>query len=429
MRTGPRALALAAVALTLAGPLRADKFEDSLKLARANAATPAGREFERRIAERFDDTKLRDPLLTCAGSASEEDVVPFIVLLELRGDGRASQVLLRPPVPVAVCLRWTIRETIFPRPPGPGYWVMVDVDPRRAPGVPPIPTPGVATATVPPTRTPPGPPQAAPPPPVVTTPAAARSKPTATPQPSARATTAVPSVPATPRPATPAATGTPIPTGPPPSDAVVDFTAGAEGFHVDERRPRLAGLRRSLAETRARFIGPVLAQSDGIAPDDPRLEPYWSLAEELNLPVVFPLGPVDRDESGAKYRVALGDPLKLESVLVRHPKLTLVVSGAGWPFADAMTGLMWRYPRVFVDTGGIAWALARPELEGYLARLVGAGLEEQILFASGGSTPKRVAKALDAIRSSDVLTAETKELILRGNAERLLAATGSGTSR
>ena len=46
-----------------------------------------------------------------------------MVLLELGPDGRASQVLLRPPVPVAVCLRWTIRETMFPRAPGPGYWV------------------------------------------------------------------------------------------------------------------------------------------------------------------------------------------------------------------------------------------------------------------------------------------------------------------
>jgi hypothetical protein len=435
VRTRLRALALAAAALGLAGrPLRADKFEDSLNLAKANAATPAGREFEQRVAERFDEAKLRDALLTCAASAREEDTVPFVVLLELGTDGRASQVLLRPPVPVAVCLRWTIRETPFPRAPKPGYWVMVDVSPRRAPGVLPIPTPGVATATIPPTRTPAAP-QAAAEAAVATPPSPSppaippRSVPIATPAPRASATTTVPTFPDTPRPVASAATETPLPTGPAPSGAVVDFTAGAEGFHVDERRPRLATLRHTLMETRARFIGPVLAQSDGIAPDDPRLEPYWSLAEELNLPVVLPLGRVDRDEAGAKYRVALGDPLKLESVLVRHPRLTIIVSGAAWPFADAMTGLMWRYPRVFADTGGIAWALTSWELDGYLARLVGAGLKEQILFASGGTTPKRIAKAVEAIRKSEFLPAEAKELILHGNAERLLAVTGSGGSR
>lgn len=408
MRTAPRALALAAAALALAGPpLRADRFEDSLKLAKAAAATPAGRELEQRVAARFDEKKLRDALVTCAESARPEDAVPFTVLLELGPEGRASQVLLRPPVPVAVCLRWAIRESVFPRAPNPGYWVMVDVDPHRAPGVPPIPTPGVATATVPPTRTP-----AAPPPLVAAeAPASPSPSPTATPPPRA------------------SATGTPLPTVPPLPDDVVDFTAGAEGFHVDERRPGLARLRRTLAETRARFIGPVLAQSDGVAPDDPRLEPYWSLAEELNLPVVFPLGPVDRDESGAKYRVALGDPLKLESVLVRHPRLTIVVSGAAWPFGDAMVGLMWRYPRVYADTAGIAWALARYEFDGYIARLVGSGLKDQILFASGAATAARMARSLGAITGSEVLTPEQKQAILHGNAERLLAAIGSGTSR
>ncbi len=423
MRIPLRAAALTAAALALASAaLRADKFEDSLALAKANAATPAGREFERRIAERFDEKKLRDALVECTASAKDEDSAPFTVLLELSGDGRASQVLLRPPLPVAVCLRWAIRETAFLRPASPGYWVAVDVSPTRAPGALPIPTAGVATASVPPTRTP-----AAPPPPVA---AAALASPSpsqsATP---VRAATPPPTAPATPRAVPPAATGTPLPTVPPPSDAVVDFTAGAEGFHVDERRPKLSVLRRTLAETRARFIGPVLAQSDGIAPDDPRLEPYWSLAEELNLPVVFPLGPVDRDESGAKYRVALGDPLKLEGVLVRHPKLTIIVSGAAWPFADAMAGLMWRYPRVYADTAGIAWALARYEFDGYIARLVGSGLKDQILFASGATTAARIARSLDAIRGSEVLTPEQKQAILRGNAERLLATIGSGTSR
>ena len=65
----------------------------------------------------------------------------------------------------------------------------------------------------------------------------------------------------------------------------------ASGIHVDARRPDLAALRRMLAETRAQAIGPILAQTDGVAPDDARLEAYWSLGEELDLPVVIALGP------------------------------------------------------------------------------------------------------------------------------------------
>ena len=376
MANAARAAALAVAAWAFWGaPVRADRFEDSLAEARKNAATPGGQEYQRRVDESFEETKLRDALARCVADAREEDVVPFTALLRLSADGRASEVLLRPPFPIAVCLRWSIRETSFPRPPDRAYWVAVDVSPTRAAGVPPVPTAGVATATVPPTPTP-----------------AAPGAGTLRPTPSS-----------------------------PDSEPVIDFAAGAAGFHVDERRPDPSALRRTLAETRAKFVGPILAQSDGVALDDPRLDPYWSLAEELALPAVVRLGlePPGADQRGDRYRVSLGDPLKLEAVLVRHPKLTLVVSGAAWPLGDAMTALMWKYPRVYVDTSVIAWWLPRREFDAYLKRLVDANLAEQILFASGAGSVERLAKATDAVRSAAFLTAEQKRAIFRGNAARL----------
>ncbi len=417
MRLAPRAAALTVAAFALCGAIaRADRFEESLALANANAATPAGREFAQRIAARFDEGKLRESLVDCAESAKDEDVVSFTMLLELSGDGRASQVLLRPPVPPAVCLRWTVRETAFPRPPAPGYWVMVDLDPRRAPGAPPIPTAGVATATVPPTPTPAAPPAPLPPVSAAATPSAtgtpprAAAAPTVTPAPTVPASTPSPHPPPPP---------TPVPT--PAASNVIDFAGiAAESFHVDTHRPDLGQLRRRLQDSRAEALGPLLAQADGIAPDDPRLEPYWSLAEELAIPVAIALGP---EAPGAppsnRYRAALGDPLKLETVLLRHPKLRVVVSGAGWPMGDAMVALMWRYPQVFVDTRVIAGELPRAELHAYLRRLVEAGFAKRILFASGppGADP---AEAIEAIQSAGFLSAGQKQDILYGNAARLL---------
>lgn len=50
-------------------------------------------------------------------------------------------------------------------------------------------------------------------------------------------------------------------------------------------------VRRLLTSGGFQVLGEVMAQYDGIAPDDSRLEPYWALAEELDVPVGIHLGP------------------------------------------------------------------------------------------------------------------------------------------
>ncbi len=442
MRTPPRAFALAAVALTLVrAPLWADRFEDSLAAATANLATPEGRAYGELIAARFDERKLRDGLSTCAESAKEEDLSPFTVVMEIAGDGRPAQVLLRPPTPVAICLRWSVREATFQKPPAPAYWVSVFVDPKRAPGAPMIPTPGVATATVPPTRTPVAPPPAAAPTPAV----------------SARSAEApiidmhMHAFPDGPRLAREGLTEKTH------RDATLEamkkhnivkaFVSGTEGsrslellerwrqaapdrivvsmgFHLDDGRPDPAALRRALAAGKLGAIGEILAQYDGIAPDDEALEPYWALAEELEVPVGIHMGlgpPGIGGTEGQKYRASLGNPLLLEKVIQRHPKLRVYVMHAGWPMLDEMLALLWTYPQVYVDTGVIAWALPRSEFHRYLRQLVEAGFGDRVMFGSDQMEfVGEIGTAIEAIRSADFLTPEQKRDILYGNAARFL---------
>ncbi|HEX9933504.1 MAG TPA: hypothetical protein VGB08_11735 [Allosphingosinicella sp.] len=40
-----------------------------------------------------------------------------------------------------------------------------------------------------------------------------------------------------------------------------------------------------------RVLGEMMAQYEGVAPDDPRLEPYRALTEELDIPVGIHMGP------------------------------------------------------------------------------------------------------------------------------------------
>ncbi|HEX4439466.1 MAG TPA: amidohydrolase family protein [Thermoanaerobaculia bacterium] len=455
-----RVAALAGAALLLVlSAARADQFEDGQAEALKNLNAPGGREYDAKLLANFEERHGK-ALAECAGQVSEVDLDPFTILLELGGDGHAKQILLRPANGAAVCLRWSLRGGTFPKPPRPGFWAIA-VDPRtKRASAPPTPT-----ATPAPTTT-----VASPAPAPI--PTSSRFAPPPTAPPMAKA---APAPTATPVPPPPPAAARPAPP-PVPAGAVVDvgfarIAAGGEGDEALRRRdaldtadrhrvergvvaglgptslPRLdawrgaaagrfvpalavhsstpptpadlAAIRQARKEGRVAALE-ILAQSEGVAPDDPRLEPWWALAEELELPVALALGPPSPEAPDPRYRVALGDPLRLEPVLVRHPRLRLDVARAGWPFGDSMVAILRAYPQVFVDTGTIAWSLDRRELHAYLRRLVEAGFADRILFASGASQPDPLTHAIEAIESADFLTAEQKRAILHDNAAQWL---------
>ena len=160
----------------------------------------------------------------------------------------------------------------------------------------------------------------------------------------------------------------------------------------------------------------------GGRPDDAWLAPYWSRAEELDVPVGIHMGPGPPGAAylgATAYRMGLSDPLQLENVLLHHPKLRLYVMHAGWPMADRMIALLYAHPQVYVDTGVIDWTQPRAEFYAYLKRLVEAGYGERVMFGSDQMIwPDAIPAAIDAIRSAAFLTNAQKKLILHDNAMR-----------
>jgi uncharacterized protein len=190
--------------------------------------------------------------------------------------------------------------------------------------------------------------------------------------------------------------------------------------------PPIAELRRLHAAGRLSVLGELTFQYAGIAPDDPRIEPYYALAEELDVPVAIHIGPGPPGISyfGApEYRMRLSDPLALEEVLMRHPRLRLYVMHAGWPLADRMIALMYAHPQVYVDTGVIGFAFPRAEFHAYLQRLVQAGLGRRIMFGSDQMIWPEAIEAAIANIASAPLTPEQKRDILYNNAARFLRLT------
>ena len=199
------------------------------------------------------------------------------------------------------------------------------------------------------------------------------------------------------------------------------------GYGFDDlAKVDLALLRREHAAGRLQVIGEAAPQYGGVAPDDPRLEPIYALAEELDVPLALHLHPGPPGAAYppfgmAKMRARNGRPLLLEEPLVRHPKLRLYVMHAGWPFLDEMKALLYAHPQVYLDLGVIDWSQPAPEFPRYLRGLVEAGSGKRVMFGSDQMVwPDVIELAVAAVESADYLTAEQKDDIFYNNAVRFL---------
>jgi predicted TIM-barrel fold metal-dependent hydrolase len=181
----------------------------------------------------------------------------------------------------------------------------------------------------------------------------------------------------------------------------------------------LKRLRQEYVAGRLGAMGEIGTQLSGIDPNDPALEPYFALAEELDVPVLIHtagIGPYL-----PTFRSTAGSPLLLEDVLVRHPRLRLYVENAGYPYRDQMIAMMYQYPQLHADVSTITWVVPRAAFYDYLKALVAAGLGKRLMFGSDQMRwPEKIGEGIAAIEQAPFLTHEQKRDILFNNAARFL---------
>lgn len=205
-----------------------------------------------------------------------------------------------------------------------------------------------------------------------------------------------------------------------PCDGGVAPLGGRQCFPSRAPFPDLAWLRDRYSSGSLGAMGEITTQYAGLSPADASLEPYYSLAEELDVPVGIHTGlshPGTPYECCPKFRAALGRPLLLEEVLIRHPKLRVNAMHAGLPFAEEMLAVMLLYPQLHVDVSAINHLMPRADFHSYLRRLVDHGLGKRILYGSDGFP---MSDCIDSIESADFLSEEQKTDILCANAARFL---------
>lgn len=183
--------------------------------------------------------------------------------------------------------------------------------------------------------------------------------------------------------------------------------------------PDVDQLRDALVTKRYRGMGEIGTQYHGMAPNDPRLAPYFALAEEFDLPVLLHMGGGGMPNPG--FRSAQGRPHLLEDVLVRHRKLRIYIENAAYPYLDEIVAIMTQYPNVYADVSTITWVIPRTAFYRYLRALVDSGLGGRLMFGSDQMNwPEAIDWAVEAIESADFLAPEQKRDIFYHNAARFL---------
>jgi predicted TIM-barrel fold metal-dependent hydrolase len=205
--------------------------------------------------------------------------------------------------------------------------------------------------------------------------------------------------------------------------------------YVDPPRPSIEYIREAVDAGRIMAIGEILSQFEGIPPNDPRVEPYFSLAEELDIPVL--LHASGYGAMGTAVRCEFGNPLLLEDVLIKHPDLRLCIAHAGYPFLAETASIMMQYPNVYADVSAINYLVNLEGFHYYLRSLMyssfnlhpsvkhgivfGESIGKRLMFGTdSGWWPEAIRMAVGSIDSAEFLTEEQKRDIFYNNAKRFL---------
>jgi predicted TIM-barrel fold metal-dependent hydrolase len=183
-------------------------------------------------------------------------------------------------------------------------------------------------------------------------------------------------------------------------------------------------IRREYRAGRIKIIGEIAPPYVGRSAGDVAYEPFFALAEELDIPIAVHAGSAGGTATYngfPKYRMELNRPLRLEDMLARHPRARVQLMHAGWPFTDETVALMRLHPHVYADLGVISWTQPEAEFHRHLQRLVDAGFGDRIMFGSDQMVwPEAVGMAVTAVQTATFLSDQQRRGIFCGNAARFL---------
>ena len=177
------------------------------------------------------------------------------------------------------------------------------------------------------------------------------------------------------------------------------------------------------------MFGEIGAYYQGLTLADPLYDPYLKVCEQYGIPVAYHTGggPPEITYRGApNARLVVGNPLLIEDVLVKYPKLKIYLMHAGELYYEEAVRLMMSYPQVYADLGVVLWVHPGAKYYGreFLLRAKEFGMLDRVMFGSDQMVwPHAIESSLRQLESFDFLSEQEKRDILYNNAARFLELT------
>ena len=173
-------------------------------------------------------------------------------------------------------------------------------------------------------------------------------------------------------------------------------------------------------------IGELLHVYEGIPLDWPVLFPYYAVAEQKGIPVMFHCGNTYGSEDSpqqtggfdAKMDVN-ANPRLLSVIAAKFPKLKIVACHAGMESLDELILVMRRYPLVGADISNLNWSPGDPRLVRAFEHFRADGMMHRVYFGSDQCIfPELIGRTVANTRQ--LLSEEEQRLVFRDNAKTLL---------
>ncbi|AZS38336.1 hypothetical protein CVS47_02989 [Microbacterium lemovicicum] len=156
-------------------------------------------------------------------------------------------------------------------------------------------------------------------------------------------------------------------------------------------------------------------------PSAEQFDPLWTQIEELGVPIIVHTGQTGAGAGtpgGWGFQLSLSNPMLLDDVAARHPRLQVIMAHPSVPWQDEAISIATHKSNTWIDLSGWSPKYFSPAL----VRAARTYLTQKMLFGSDlpALTPDRWLKDFALLEFPEDKT----RMILKDNAARLLGLTG-----